>query len=315
VAEGEELCFDYGPDFWSEDDGVETRHGQRVEVSLPAAPWSELAAASAAAGGRPAAASASGRTSVDSETRDAAPPVLRDPRPPARDCPSPASPTVPAAAPATPNAAAAPTTTPVTTEDDTGKAEWKRLLAEAQQRTRDPAAPASPLPPPPPQPLQSARPPPSAAAVPVAAAPVAAPPVATPPAKAPPARSGQAPARDPNVPTAEEELLSGEERQAAIYARLMVEMEADCDGGDGVACEELSKEEEAKAAWIASANAAAGQAQRAAPPSAPAAAAPSAPPGTPARDPNLPTAEEELLSGEERQAAIYARLMAEMDSQ
>ena len=48
---------------------------------------------------------------------------------------------------------------------------------------------------------------------------------------------------------------------------------------------------------------------------APAAAAPSAPPGTPARDPNLPTAEEELLSGEERQAAIYARLMAEMDSQ
>ena len=26
---------------------------------------------------------------------------------------------------------------------------------------------------------------------------------------------------DPNVPTAEEELLSGEERQAAIYARLM----------------------------------------------------------------------------------------------
>ena len=32
-------------------------------------------------------------------------------------------------------------------------------------------------------------------------------------------------------------------------------------------------------------------------------------------DPNVPTAEEELLSGEERQAAIYARLMAEMDSQ
>ena len=117
------------------------------------------------------------------------------------------------------------------------------------------------------------------------------------------------------MPTAEEELLSGEERQAAIYARLMVEMEADCDGGDGVACEELSKEEEAKAAWVASANGAEGQAQRAAPPSAPAAAAPSAPPGTPARDPNVPTAEEELLSGEERQAAIYARLMAEMDSQ
>ena len=100
---------------------------------------------------------------------------------------------------------------------------------------------------------------------------------------------------DPNVPTAEEELLSGEERQAAIYARLMAEMEADCDGGDGVACEELSKEEKAKAAWIASANAAEGQAQRAAPPSAPVAAAPSAAvaPGTPARDPNLPTAEEE----------------------
>jgi len=36
----DELCFDYGPDFWVEElDGVATAHNERIESTLPPSPW------------------------------------------------------------------------------------------------------------------------------------------------------------------------------------------------------------------------------------------------------------------------------------
>jgi len=48
VSAGDELCFDYGPGYWDDDDGVETRHHVRIESELPPAPWSDLGRAAAA---------------------------------------------------------------------------------------------------------------------------------------------------------------------------------------------------------------------------------------------------------------------------
>lgn len=40
VAAGDELCFDYGPDFWDPElDGVSSSHNERVESTLLASPW------------------------------------------------------------------------------------------------------------------------------------------------------------------------------------------------------------------------------------------------------------------------------------
>jgi hypothetical protein len=40
VAVNDELCFDYGPDFWVEElDGVATAHDKKVESALPPSPW------------------------------------------------------------------------------------------------------------------------------------------------------------------------------------------------------------------------------------------------------------------------------------
>jgi hypothetical protein len=40
VAVDDELCFDYGPDFWVEAlDGVATEHDKRIEPALPPSPW------------------------------------------------------------------------------------------------------------------------------------------------------------------------------------------------------------------------------------------------------------------------------------
>ena len=159
------------------------------------------------------------------------------------------------------------------------------------------------------------------------------------------AKSSATSGLDPNVPTAEEEMLDGEEWQAAIYRRLMAEMQDDCGKGDDVACDALNAEEEAKKSFLSSNAPAWSKTTPTAPPppvAVPAAAAAAAPPspafapaprvssslgdmfaagraaqatadsGPTAQDPNVPTAEEEMLDGEERQAAIYRRLMAEM---
>eukprot|EP00962_Isochrysis_galbana_P004186 scaffold1156_cov131-Isochrysis_galbana.AAC.2 len=40
VAVNDELCFDYGPDFWVEElDGVATEHHKQIEPALPPSPW------------------------------------------------------------------------------------------------------------------------------------------------------------------------------------------------------------------------------------------------------------------------------------
>ena len=148
---------------------------------------------------------------------------------------------------------------------------------------------------------------------------------------------------DPNVPTAEEEMLDGEERGSHL-SQADGEMQDDCGKGDDVACDALNAEEEAKKSFLSS-NAPAWarpHRRRRRPVAVPAAAAAPPPPspafapaprvssslgdmfaagraaqatadsGPTAQDPNVPTAEEEMLDGEERQAAIYRRLMAEM---
>lgn len=40
ISVHDELCFDYGPDFWVEElDGVATAHNERVDTPLPPSPW------------------------------------------------------------------------------------------------------------------------------------------------------------------------------------------------------------------------------------------------------------------------------------